>query len=96
MAISAERRSASLDRFSGFIFWFPCGVPIVAMERQLYARIDLCQLAKNEPQAVLFCDEKWDSCRFVRFGEGVLNAREARSASSRRDFDNGASEHANS
>jgi hypothetical protein len=58
MGISAERRYASLDRACGFIFWFPFDVPTVAMEKQLYARIDLCQLAEKVPAPVLFCDGK--------------------------------------
>jgi hypothetical protein len=42
MGISAERRHASLDPLCGFIFWFPFDVPTVAMQKQLYAGIDLC------------------------------------------------------
>jgi hypothetical protein len=72
MGISAERRHPSLDRLCVFIFWFPFDVPTEAMEKQLCARIDLCQLAKNVVRPVPFCDGEKDSCTFVRSGEGCF------------------------
>jgi len=58
MGISTGRRRASLDRLCGFILWFPFDIPTLAMEKQPYARMDLCRLAEKVPAPVLFRDGK--------------------------------------